>query len=197
MYIALLVFGFGVYRREGLLPGREFPGALFLRRGDRDEDCGLRSNGAGSLRRAGHGIHRLSVGRARSGRRPLLRASNVRHQRAGLDVRVDQAVPRAQVLPAGQLYLHQRYVISRFNAYLFIKIRSVCPSVCAMVSESIKPLPSDRLRCCDRYIRCQRSLAVKPLTMSGVSLSQGKCGRVSRSQVTMYRRRTAAARCAR
>jgi len=31
-------------------------------------------------------------------------------------------------------------------------------SVCAF-----NPLPSDRLRCCDRYIRCQRSLAVKPL----------------------------------
>jgi len=40
-------------------------------------------------------------------------------------------------------------------------------SVCvrsATVSASINPLPSDRLRCCDRYIRCQRSLAVKPLT---------------------------------
>jgi len=31
-------------------------------------------------------------------------------------------------------------------------------SVCAF-----NPLPSDRLRCCDRYIRCQQSLAVKPL----------------------------------
>jgi len=47
--------------------------------------------------------------------------------------------------------------------YLLIKIGSVCPSVCAMVSESINPLPSDRLRCYDRYIRCQRSLAVKLL----------------------------------
>jgi len=46
---------------------------------------------------------------------------------------------------------------------LYIKIGSVCPSVCATVSASINPLPSDRLRCCDRYIRCQRSLAVKPL----------------------------------
>ena len=36
-------------------------------------------------------------------------------------------------------------------------------SVCATVSASINPLPSDRLRCCDRYIRCQRSLAVKQL----------------------------------
>jgi len=32
-----------------------------------------------------------------------------------------------------------------------------------MVSASINPLPSDRLRCCDWYIRGQRSLAVKPL----------------------------------
>ena len=47
---------------------------------------------------------------------------------------------------------------------LYIKIGSVCPSVCATVSASINPLPSDRLRCCDRYIRCQRSLVVKPLT---------------------------------
>ena len=46
-------------------------------------------------------------------------------------------------------------------------IGSVClcqaASVWATVSASINPLPSDRLRCCDRYIRCQRSLAVKPL----------------------------------
>ena len=53
-----------------------------------------------------------------------------------------------------------------------------------MVSESINPLPSDRLRCCDRYIRCQRSLAVKPLTMSGSPSHRGSVRRVSRSQVT-------------
>jgi len=46
---------------------------------------------------------------------------------------------------------------------VYIKIGSVCPSVCATVSASINPLPSDRLHCCDRYIRCQRSLAVNPL----------------------------------
>jgi len=68
--------------------------------------------------------------------------------------------------------------------YLFIKIRSVCPSVCAMVSESINPLLSDRLRCCDRYIRCQWSLAVKPLTMSGSPSHRGCVRRVSRYQVT-------------
>ena len=28
---------------------------------------------------------------------------------------------------------------------------------------TFNPLPSNRLRCCDWYIRCQRSLAVKPL----------------------------------
>jgi len=72
----------------------------------------------------------------------------------------------------------------RFTHNLFIKIRSVCPSVSAMVSESINPLPSDRLRCCDRYIRCQRSLAVKPLTMSGSLSHRGSVRRVSRSQVT-------------
>ena len=49
------------------------------------------------------------------------------------------------------------------KCYLYINIGSVCPSVCATVSASINPLPSDRLRCCDRCIRCQRSLAVKPL----------------------------------
>ena len=68
--------------------------------------------------------------------------------------------------------------------YLFIRIRSVCPFMCAMVSESINPLPSDRLRCCDRYIRCQRSLAVKPLTMSGSPSHRGSVRRVSRFQVT-------------
>ena len=36
-------------------------------------------------------------------------------------------------------------------------------SVCATVSASINPLHSDTARCCNRYTRCQRSLAVKPL----------------------------------
>jgi len=53
-----------------------------------------------------------------------------------------------------------------------------------MVSESINPLHSDRLRCCDRYIRCQRSLAVKPLAMSGSPSHRGSVRRVSSSQVT-------------
>jgi len=53
-----------------------------------------------------------------------------------------------------------------------------------MVSESINTLPSDRLGCCNRYIRCQRSLAVKPLTMSGSPSHRGSVRRVSRSQVT-------------
>jgi len=61
---------------------------------------------------------------------------------------------------------------------------SVCPSVSATVSASINRLPSDKLRCCDRYIRCQRSLAVKPLTMSGSPSHRGSVCRVSRSQVT-------------
>jgi len=60
----------------------------------------------------------------------------------------------------------------------------ICPSVSATVSASINPLPSNRLRCCDRYIRCQLSLAVKPLTMSGSSSHRGSVRRVSRSQVT-------------
>jgi len=51
--------------------------------------------------------------------------------------------------------------------YHILIIGSVClcqaASVCATVSASINPLPSVRLRCCDRYIRCQRLLAVKPL----------------------------------
>ena len=58
-----------------------------------------------------------------------------------------------------------------FIKYLFYKLGWIGPiyilksdaSVCTTVSASINPLPSDRLRCCDRYIRCQRSLAVKPL----------------------------------
>jgi len=47
---------------------------------------------------------------------------------------------------------------------LYFKIPSVCPSVSATVSASINPLPSDRLRCCDRYIWCHRLLTVKPLS---------------------------------
>jgi len=43
---------------------------------------------------------------------------------------------------------------------LYFKMPSICPSVSATVSASINPLASDRLHCCHRYIRCQRSLAV-------------------------------------
>jgi len=78
-----------------------------------------------------------------------------------------------------------------------VKIGSVCPSVCATFSASINPLPSDRLRCCDRYIRCQRSLAVKPLNswpaISGSPSRRGSVRRVSRYQFTHVRYRTAAA----
>jgi len=38
---------------------------------------------------------------------------------------------------------------------------SVC--VCHGSQRALTFIPSNRLRCCDRYIRCQRSLAVKPL----------------------------------
>ena len=72
----------------------------------------------------------------------------------------------------------------RRQAILYFKMPSVCLSVSATVSASINPLPNDRLRCCDRYIRCQRSLAVKPLTMSGSPSHRGSVRRVSRSQVT-------------
>jgi len=71
-----------------------------------------------------------------------------------------------------------------FAVILYFKMPSICPSVSATVSASINPLPSDRLRCCDPYIRCQRSLAVKPLTMSGSPSHRGSVRRVSRSQVT-------------
>jgi len=67
---------------------------------------------------------------------------------------------------------------------LYFKMPSVCPSVSATVSAIINSLPSDRLRCCDRYIRCQRSLAVKPLTMSGSPSHRGSVRRVNRSHVT-------------
>jgi len=52
-----------------------------------------------------------------------------------------------------------------YNHILIIGSVCLCEaaSVGATVSASINPLPSDRLRCCDRYIRSQRSLAVKPL----------------------------------
>jgi len=58
----------------------------------------------------------------------------------------------------------------------------------------INPLPSDRLRCCDRYIRCQRSLAVKLLTMYG---SPSPCVEWAGLRLRMYRYQTAAARCVR
>jgi len=70
------------------------------------------------------------------------------------------------------------------STILYFIMPSFCPSVSATVSASINPLPSDRLRCCDRYIRCQRSLAIKPLTMSGSPSHRGSVHRVSRSQVT-------------
>jgi len=44
-----------------------------------------------------------------------------------------------------------------------------------MVSVSINPLPSYRLHCCDRYIRCQRSLAVKPLNSYPRCISHCSC----------------------
>jgi len=78
---------------------------------------------------------------------------------------------------------------------MYIKIGSVCPSVCGTVSASINPLPSDRLRCCDLYFRCQRSLAVKPLNsrpaMSGSPSHKGSVRRVSRYRFTHVRYRTA------
>ena len=80
---------------------------------------------------------------------------------------------------------------------LYIIMPSVCPFVCATVSASINPLPSDRLRCCDRYIRCQRSLAVKLLMMSGSPSHRGVCIEWAGLRLTMYQYQTAAARCAR
>jgi len=57
----------------------------------------------------------------------------------------------------------------------------------------INPLPSEsRLHCCDRCIRCQRSLAVKPLTVSG---SPSPCVEWAGLRLRMYR--YAAARCVR
>jgi len=72
----------------------------------------------------------------------------------------------------------------RVDLILYFKMPSVCPSVSATVSASINLLPSDSLHCCDQYIRCQRSLAVNPLTMSGSPSHRGSLRRVSRSQVT-------------
>jgi len=50
---------------------------------------------------------------------------------------------------------------------------------------------SDRLRCCDRYVRCQQSLAVKPLNsrpaMSGSPSQRRSVRRVSRYYFTHVR----------
>jgi len=88
--------------------------------------------------------------------------------------------------------------ICRRTHNLYIKIGSICPSVCATVSASINPLPSDRVRCCDWYIRCQWSLAVRLLfnslpVMSGCPSHRGSVRRVSRYQLTHVRYRTVAA----
>ena len=93
-------------RHEGLLPGREVWGALFLWRSDWDATGGLRPHAARPLRRAGHGIHRLQYVGVGPGRRPLLRAPDVWHHRARSYLRVDETLPRAQVIPARQLHLH-------------------------------------------------------------------------------------------
>ena len=76
---------------------------------------------------------------------------------------------RTMILKYGQLHLWLQYPVTSFFVTIHLSIYknpkrlSVSRSVCATVSVSINPLPSDRLCCCDRYIRCQRSLAVKPL----------------------------------
>ena len=71
------------------------------------------------------------------------------------------------------------------SIYYILTIRSDC--LCHGLSEH-NPLPSDRLRCCDRYIRCQRSLAVKPLNsrhaMSASPSHIRSVRRVSRYQFT-------------
>jgi len=55
---------------------------------------------------------------------------------------------------------HIKQIVLGVINHLYFKMWPVCPSVCAF-----NPLPSDsRLRCCDRYIRCHRLLAVKPLS---------------------------------
>jgi len=51
-----------------------------------------------------------------------------------------------------QLETGRRFIIR--VSILYFKMPSVCPSVSATVSTSINPLPSDRVCCCDRYIRC-------------------------------------------
>jgi len=90
-----------------------------------------------------------------------------------------------------------RHVVNCTSSYIQNRKRP-CPCVCAAVSASNNPLlSSDRLRYCDRYTRCQQSLAVKPLTsrpaMSGSQSHRGSVRRVSRYQFTHVRYRTAAA----
>jgi len=72
-----------------------------------------------------------------------------------------------------RIFLSLRLYYKRSDTILYFKMPSVCPSVSTTVSASINPLPSDRLRCCNRYIWCQRSLAVKPLMMSGSPSHRG------------------------
>jgi len=94
-------------------------------------------------------------------------------------------------------FVVDNYVVNCTSSYIQNRKRP-CPSVCAAVSASINPLlSSDRLRCCDRYTRCQRSLAVKPLNsrlaMSGSPSHRQSVRRVSRYQFTHVWYRTAAA----
>jgi len=49
--------------------------------------------------------------------------------------------------------------------------------LCALRSQRALTLyTSDKLRCCDRYIQCQRSLAVKPLSSPPATYSQQVSG---------------------
>ena len=75
------------------------------------------------------------------------------------------AVPHCQIKLASEGFsLAFNCSVLNILLTLYFEMPSICPSVSATVSSSINPLPSDRLRCCDRHIRCHRLLAVKPLS---------------------------------
>jgi len=82
-----------------------------------------------------------------------------------------------------------------WSIYKNRKRLSVC--LCHDLREHLPFIPSDRLRCCDRYIWCQRSMAVTPLNsrpaMLGSPSHRGSVHTVSRYQFTHVRYRTAAA----
>ena len=94
------------------------------------------------------------------------------------------SVPRSQ--PALKAKFHYASLFGA-SSELAPNMFGASSELASVMEFGFNPLPSDRLRCCDRYIRCQRSLAIKPLNsrpaMSGSPSHRGSVRRVSRCRL--------------